>query len=405
MTYRLGVLVSHPIQYLSPWFRHLANKLDLEVFYAHRQSARGQAEAGFGVEFDWDVPLLEGYSYRWLTNVARQHGLRSFGGCDTPEIYDIIQHGRFDAFLVFGWNRKSSIQAILACKRTGTPVLMRGDSQLNSTRSPLKSAAKFIPYRLLLPRLDGHLYVGKRNKEYLQHYGVREDRLFFVPHFVDNDYFARSAKRSEVSSDSLRIRDELGIPRDAFVFIYAGKMIPEKRPQDFIQALSKILYTQTSPNIHALLIGDGPMRSFLEKLAKPHSDRIHFVGFQNQTRLPLFYQASDALILPGQETWGLVVNEAAACGIPSVVSDAAGCATDLIEEGVTGYTFPMGDVNALAGSLSVLMQALASDRSALYGGLKRVVSLYSIEKATKGLAQALQGVTEGRAGTLLKAAR
>ena len=122
MTWRLGVLVSHPIQYLSPWFRHLATRLDLEVFYAHHQSARGQAEAGFGVEFDWDVPLLEGYSYRWLQNVARKPGLRSFGGCDTPEIYDIVRRGKYDAFLIFGWNRKSSIQAIFGCARLARPI-------------------------------------------------------------------------------------------------------------------------------------------------------------------------------------------------------------------------------------------------------------------------------------------
>ena len=51
---RVGILVSHPIQYYAPWFRYLAKRFDVEVHYAHRVDAKGQAEAGFGVEFDWD---------------------------------------------------------------------------------------------------------------------------------------------------------------------------------------------------------------------------------------------------------------------------------------------------------------------------------------------------------------
>src|SRR2546428_11987966 len=86
MSYRLGVLLSHPIQYYAPWFRYLAGRLDIEVFYAHRQDAAGQSAAGFGVQFEWDTPLLEGYPYRWLTNVARHPGVGSFAGCDTPEV-------------------------------------------------------------------------------------------------------------------------------------------------------------------------------------------------------------------------------------------------------------------------------------------------------------------------------
>src|ERR671930_2507267 len=98
MTFRVGVLSSHPVQYYAPWFRHLAGRHDLEVFFAHRQDARGQAEAGFGVEFNWDTPVLEGYTHRWLDNVAQTPSVRTFSGCDTPEIYYIVRRDSFDAF-------------------------------------------------------------------------------------------------------------------------------------------------------------------------------------------------------------------------------------------------------------------------------------------------------------------
>ena len=79
------------------------------------------------------------------------------------------------------------------------------------------------------------------------------------------------------------------------------------------------------------------------------------LGFRNQTELPGLYAAADVLVLPsdGDETWGLVVNEAFACGLPAVVSDAVGCGPDLVEEGATGAVFALDDVGSLQTRLSV----------------------------------------------------
>ena len=165
MTARLAIVTSHPIQYQAPWFRALAQATDLEVFFCHRQDAAGQAAAGFGVEFDWDVPLLDGYRHTWLENRARHPGVSSFSGCDTPEISARLRAGRFDACLVCGWYLKSYLQAILAARRSGIPVLCRGDSQLATTRAAAWRAAKYLPYRWLLGGIGAHLYVGKANYE------------------------------------------------------------------------------------------------------------------------------------------------------------------------------------------------------------------------------------------------
>ena len=396
LNFHLGVLVSHPIQYYAPWFRYLANRLNIEVFYCHRQDAKGQSSAGFGVEFDWDVPLLEGYPHRWLNNVAARPSLRSFAGCDTPEVHHILRSERFDAFLVFGWNRKSALQAIWACWRNHVPVLMRGDSQLPARRSPIKSAAKYFPYRWLLPRLDAHLHVGKRNKEYLQHYGVPENRLFFVPHFVDNEFFVvNSGQEAENLREEIRIRSELGIPSDAFVFLFVGKLISKKRPADFVHAYLKVLNSQGGNNIHALFVGDGPWRTCLETATRS-SGRIHFAGFRNQSEIPIFYEASNVLVLPSdsRESWGLVVNEAAACGIPAVVSDAVGCAPDMIDEGLTGFTYPVGDVEALADRMLAMKSLCEKKPTAIRQALGKKMVNYSMKKATEGLERALEAVTK-----------
>jgi glycosyltransferase involved in cell wall biosynthesis len=372
----------------------LARRFDLEVFFAHRQDAVGQAAAGFNVAFDWDVPLMEGYVYRWLRNVARRPSVSGFSGCDTPEVHGLIANGRFDAFLVFGWNKKCFLQAVAACRRARVPVLARGDSQLNTRRSFVKRTAKYAPYRWLLRRFNAHLFVGQRNSEYLAHYGVPADRRFFCPHFVDNEFFACRAAHASVDGSGAGIRRELGIPAEAFVFLFVGKLVTRKRPADLVDASLAAFSKPAGTGAYAVFVGDGPLKKSLIDRASPMSDRIHFVGFRNQSELPAYYQVADALVLPSDatETWGLVANEAMACGRPCIVSDAVGCGPDLIDEGRTGFRFPLGDTTGLVNRMLMLRDRLAHDPQVLAEPLAAKMRKYSIAEATAGLCAALAAI-------------
>ena len=349
-----------------------------EVFYAHNQTAKGQAEAGFGVEFDWDVPLLEGYPYRFLKNISGRPGTDWFGGCDCPEIGEILVKEGFTHVLLIGWHKKVFWQALWAAKRAGIKVLSRGDSQLGMTGSALKRAVKYMLYRFLLPRFDAHLYVGRRNLEYLKHYGVSDARLFFSPHFVDNEWWAGRAKAAE------EIKMKIKIKKDDTVFLFAGKFIPKKRVMDLLEAAAGV------PEARLVLVGDGPLRGELEARAEKAElkGRVEFSGFKNQKELPAYLAAADCLVLPsdGTETWGLIVNEAMACGKPAILSEACGCAPDLIVQGETGYSFPLGDTRALAGRLREFVKHKNQDWATK---VRAKIGQYTMEKATEGLARAI----------------
>ena len=86
--------------------------LDLEVLFCHLPSPAEHAAAGFGIEFEWDTPLLDGFRYRLLRNVATNPSISRFSGLDTPEISAILSKGQYDAVLLFGWSYKSAWQAI-----------------------------------------------------------------------------------------------------------------------------------------------------------------------------------------------------------------------------------------------------------------------------------------------------
>jgi glycosyltransferase involved in cell wall biosynthesis len=390
--HKLAIVTSHPIQYQAPWFRALARVADLTVFFCHKQDREGQAAAGFGVPFEWDVPLLDGYEHRWLENRSAQPAVSSFLGCDTPELASIIGTGSFDACLVCGWYLKSYLQAIRACRRCGVPVLMRGDSQLGTRRSGLVRAAKYFPYRWLLGSVDGHLYVGQANRDYLRHYGVADSSLFFVPHFVDNSFFARASADARASGTVAELRTALGAGRETSVFVFAGKLIDKKRPFDFLEALARA--RARGADVSGLVVGSGPLGAELEQRARSGGIPVSFVGFRNQTELPSYFAAGDAFVLPsdGRETWGLVVNEAMACGLPALVSRAAGCARDLIVDGRTGFTFDVGDVDALAAAIEGVHRCLRRDADPFRAAVASHIAQYDVTVAVRGTLQALDSI-------------
>ena len=387
---KLGVLATHPIQYHAPLYRALAGALDLEVYFAQRQTAQGQADAGFGVAFEWDVPLTEGYAHSYLQNESGHPSTDSFRGCDTPEIARVVRDGRFDAFLVNGWYTKSYWQAMAACWRTGTPLLVRGDSHLQTPRSLVKRAAKEVAYRSFIPRFDGYLVVGERSREYYRHYGADPERMHFVPHFVDAEFFRTRA----ASADRPALRERYGVGAGSRVALFAGKFTPVKRPLDFVEAVAALV--QREPDVEGVMVGDGPLRSEVEGAIARSGAPIRLTGFLNQSEMPGAYAIANALALPSlTETWGLVVNEAMACGLPAAVSDAVGCALDLVDEGRTGATYSGDGVDRSRGLTEALHRALLiANEPATRRALAAKTETYSLDRAVEGTLDAVRAASK-----------
>ena len=380
MSLRIGFLISHPIQYYTPIFRALAGLCDLTVFFAHRQTAEQQASAGFGVAFEWDIDLLSGYRSKFLENVSHHPSTERFSGCDTPGIAREIADGRFDAFVVPGWGLRSYLQAARACRRAGIPIFVRGDSQLVGHRRALVRVAKALLFARILRRFDGFLYVGQRNRDYLLHYGAPRDRLFFSPHCVDNDAFGRAS----TAARQLALADGRPDSKPKRI-LFVGKLVGRKHPLDVLRAAALLAGQGTS--VEVAFAGSGELEPALRDAARAEGVPTLFHGFVNQSEMPAVYAASDVMVLPsdGLETWGLAVNEAMACGVPAVVSDAVGCGPDLVEQGVTGATFPLGDIAAFAGAVST---AISLDPSALRQQLAARMQVYSPLGAAEGIMRA-----------------
>ncbi len=283
--------------------------------------------------------------------------------------------------LVLGWHLKCFLQGLFAAKRIGLPVMVRGDSHLGTPRPSIKSAGKALLYPSFLRLFDAALYVGQRSRAYYAHYGYPASRLFFAPHCVDAGWFAARATREARQA----LRDRHGIEQDTKILLFAGKLLPFKRPLDVIAATAQL--RSKGHKLEVMVAGDGELRSQMTSAALASEVPIHVLGFCNQTEMPAAYAAADCLILPsdGRETWGLVANEALACRLPVIISDACGCAPDLAGDRRAGLTFAMADVQDLANAIVTLISAPPSNES-----IAMTSGKFTLRAAADGIARAAE---------------
>jgi glycosyltransferase involved in cell wall biosynthesis len=384
---RLTAVLTHPIQYYAPWFRHIALRcpgLDLSVLYATQPSPEQQG-AGFETAFQWDVPLTDGYRCRILRASRPADSVSSdrFWGLDVPEVDAAIRESRPDVVLLPGWHSVTLVRALWACRRAGIPVLYRGDTHLGTRPGGWRGLLWAGRTRFLLRRFSGWLAVGRRADAYLRHFGSPAERVWASPHAVDNEFFAAAARgRRPVARAGFGLRD------DEFTVLFAGKLEPKKRPLDVVRALDRL-----RPGAALLVAGSGPLESRLRDEAGRLGVRVVWAGFLNQSEMPQAYAAADCLALPSdaRDSWGLVVNEALATGLPCVVSDQVGCAPDLVIPGETGEVFPVGDAAALASALERVRGRLDAGRPFSAACVERV-SAYSYGAATAGLEAACRAL-------------
>ncbi|MCP9900247.1 glycosyltransferase [Cyanobium sp. Cruz CV13-4-11] len=383
---RLLIAGSHPIQYQTPLFQALSTAPGVrsDVLYLTLPDARTQG-LGFGVSFEWDVPLLEGYAWHEATS-GRGRGITSgYRGVWLARPLGELGFGpgreRPDALLLTGWHFLGMVQLFSAARLQGLPVLLRMDSNAFRPRPwPLTLA-----YWFLFRGVSVGLPVGTANARWYRQFGVPQKRLVPSPHFVDNAYFSERAGALRPRREELRQR--WSIPREAFCFLFAGKLQPKKRPFDLLEALRLLLVDPLAPPVHLLLVGTGPLEEGCRALAAQHRLPVSFAGFLNQSEMPSAYAVADSLVLPSDhgETWGLVVNEAMACGLPAIVSDQVGCAEDLVIEGRTGLVSPVGQPAALAAALGRMAADPAAAARMGAAAKELVQDHFSVRNAAEGI--------------------
>ncbi len=386
---KIAFVTSHPIQYQTPVFRELTQRanVDLTVIFAQIPDSAAQG-TGFGVAFEWDIPLLEGYRYHVLHNVARRPSVVEYAGCDTPGILDYLRAEKFDAVIVNGWVVKTCLQTLRACRRLRIPCIVRGEANHLRSRPWWKRWLQ----RFLIRSYSGYLYIGAANRAFYESYGVTANKLFPCHYCIENSRFAA------VAGDETKrqlARERWHIASDLVCFMYSGKFETKKHPVELVQAFGEA--HRRGMRAHLLMVGDGELRAACEEIARREQLPITFAGFVNQQLIPEAYLAADCLVLASDagETWGLVVNEAMSTARPAVVSDLVGCREDLITTGETGEWFPFGEWTQLSNLLLTLSQQPTKLREMGLRAAERIQG-YSPLQAAIGIEQAVMSFSGQR---------
>jgi glycosyltransferase involved in cell wall biosynthesis len=397
---RLTVVMTHPVQYFSPWFRYITahrREIELTVLYGAVPTPEQQG-IGFGTAFSWDVPVTEGHHCVVCSESASSFGSDSFFGVDVADIGVRIAATNPDAVIVPGWHSMMQVRALVACRRLRIPALYRGDSTLASGPRRVVRPVWAMKTRMMLRYFDRYLSVGRVATQYLRAFGVAAECIFSSPHCVDNAWFAAQAAVHRPNRRTLR--QAAGAGDDDIVVLFAGKFIDRKRPLDAVAAVAGL-----GPRAVLMMAGDGPLADDARREAARLSVRLHWRGFLNQAALPEAFAAADVLLVPSTwESWGLIVNEALASGVPSVVTSGVAAAPDLIADGESGFTVSVGDVSAMTARLETIRTAVGHGHDFGAACLRHVDGC-TFERATDGVVGAMRSLLGSRTGEEMSLAR
>jgi glycosyltransferase involved in cell wall biosynthesis len=348
---KLAIITTHPIQYNAPWFKLLqeGGRVEPKVFYTWGQLETGEKyDPGFGKTVQWDIPLLEGYQYTFVNNIATYPGSHHRNGIINPTLNAAIEQWQPDAVLVFGWNFVSHFNCIKYFHKK-IPVIFRGDSTLLRKQSLIKAVLRKLYLKWVYSFIDHALYAGTENKKYFLQYGLKENQLIFAPHAVDNERFADRNSLHQTKANEWK--KTMGLAADTLTILYAGKLEKIKDPLLIIQFANRFI----GQPVNFIIAGNGSLEKELKKMAAGNP-QIHFIDFQNQQKMPVVYRLADFFILSSvSETWALGINEAMACGRAVIVRNTCGCAVDLVQNEKNGFVFDADAIDLLYDHITAII--------------------------------------------------
>ena len=264
----------------------------------------------------------------------------------TPGVLRALAEARPDVVVVSGWSTFAAQAAIVWARLRAIPYVLVVESHDVDPRPGWRRAIKGAVVPRVVRRAAGVLVTGELARRSMLARGADPDRIGIFANTIDVDAFAERARA--LQSSRARLRRELGAAAEDVLVLSVARLAPEKRIDTLLGAVA----AAALPELAAVVAGSGPERGRLERLADELGARTVFAGDVPWERIVELYAAADVFaLLSEREPWGVVVNEAAACGLPLVLSDRVGAAPDLLRDGENGMLVPAGDVRAAADAL------------------------------------------------------
>jgi 1,2-diacylglycerol 3-alpha-glucosyltransferase len=338
---RITIVTEIIAPYRIPVFNAAAQREDIQlqvIFLAENDPSLRQWRV-YKDEIHFSYEVL--HSSRW--KLGKSSVLLNWG------VGKALERASPEVIVCGGYNYPASWRAAGWARRHRVPFVLWSESTARDIRQGrwLVQFAK----RRFLERSDAFLVPGLAARNYLLELGVPESKIYFAPNAVDVGFFGERSRIARQSVDD--IRRQFALPERYFLCV--GRLVPEKGVFDLVQAYER-LTPEVQRDVGLVFVGDGSARPQLEALASAGAPgRIRVLGFLHREQLASVYALAEALVFPTHsDTWGLVVNEAMACGLPIMASEVAGCVADLVKNEWNGFVIPPGALEKWSEALRLI---------------------------------------------------
>lgn len=296
-----------------------------------------------------------------------------------------LARSRPDVIAVAGWATPECFAAIAWARQNGRRLVVMSDSQaIDAPRSGIRELIKSRVVRTC----DAALVAGRRHRDYIVSLGMPENRVFLGYDVVDNAFFEQGADAARMEVAATRAKH--GLPER--YLLASGRFVSKKNLPRLVEAYEKAIAGLPDPP-DLIILGDGPERVAVEAAIARFgvAGRVHLPGFRGYDLLPAFYGLAEGFVhVSTSEQWGLVINEAAAAGLPLVVSQPCGAAPELLREGENGFLVNPTDAGNIARALRRLIELPTDARLGLGAASRRIVADWGPERFAEGLRSACQ---------------
>jgi 1,2-diacylglycerol 3-alpha-glucosyltransferase len=362
--------------------------------------ARLETAAGFYHEL-WVINVLEDDPREWQTQTEALAGRLVVVGQKPGEQNEVgkirgvlraLENRQPEVVVVAGYRNCNQIGAAIWARLRGAISIMQSDTWVGDR--PRYRLKEFIKSRLFVrPYADAAFVPGLRADQYVQSLGISSTAIWRGSYVVDNDYFFR--KSQEVRDQASSWQYSLDLPQD--YFLTAARLSPEKNLLRLLEAFGR--YRAMGGHWSLVIVGSGPQERQLRRVSRHAGwgSKVYFAGWRQCEQLAAYYALARCFILPSlSEPWGLVVNEAMACGAPVLVSRNCGCLPELCQREINGYDFDPLDVEELANLLLKVSEG-GLDLSAMGQASRRIIAGFTLDSWGQAFRDCVE-VTSARLG-------
>ena len=362
---RILFLTNYPSPYRVNFFDELGKLCDLTVLYFAKPTAYRDE--------NWFVES-KGY-FKAIQLGKRKIEFRGKKVC--LDVIDWLKQD-WDEIVICGYSLPTTMLAIYWLRSHKIPFFMEVDGGLVHETS----GAKYRFKKSLVSSASWWLGTGKNTTAYLVNYGAKEEMVYTYP--FTSLYEADILPAPLTGEEKQKLREQLAMTEEKTI-LYVGRFTEAKGMDDLLKAVPEI-----SGNTGIYFIGGEPTQQHLAYCKEKGLKNVHFVGFKKKDALLQYYKAADLLVLPTHsDVWGLVINEAMACGLPVVTTDKCVAGMELIKNGVNGYIVPIKQQKPLAEAVNAV---LGGDFAAMGAAALETIRSYSLENMAKVHMEIFEGV-------------